>query len=254
VAGKTGTTDNYGDAWFVGYTPQLVTAVWVGYPDKLTPMLNEYHGRPVAGGTFPAQIWKSFMQAALKDIGAEPRSFPSPPYLSVTGRNVTYRNGRIELDNGECRDSSYVVYFTGHGPTKTANCRANEVEVPNVVGLKVDRARLRLQAQPLTPQLIYRPATAGEKVGVVVKQYPRRGTLSSYGKVTLVLAKPLHGTVPAIVGLRLAKAKQALQKQKLHVAVAFAAGKPGRVLSQRPAGGVAASAGMTVKITVGAAG
>ena len=35
AAGKTGTTDNYGDAWFVGYTPQLAVAVWVGYPDKL---------------------------------------------------------------------------------------------------------------------------------------------------------------------------------------------------------------------------
>ena len=53
VAGKTGTTEHYGDAWFVGYTPQLVTAVWVGYPDKLTPMMSEYHGGPVAGGTFP---------------------------------------------------------------------------------------------------------------------------------------------------------------------------------------------------------
>ena len=55
VAGKTGTTENYGDAWFVGYTPQLVTAVWVGYPKGLRPMLSEFHGRPVAGGTFPAR-------------------------------------------------------------------------------------------------------------------------------------------------------------------------------------------------------
>src|SRR4029079_2290758 len=40
VSGKTGTTENYGDAWFVGYTPQLVTAVWVGYPNTLHPMLT----------------------------------------------------------------------------------------------------------------------------------------------------------------------------------------------------------------------
>ena len=40
VAGKTGTTENYGDAWFVGYTPQLVPAVWVGYPNELVPMLT----------------------------------------------------------------------------------------------------------------------------------------------------------------------------------------------------------------------
>ena len=37
VAGKTGTTENFGDAWFVGFTPQIVTAVWVGYPNKLVP-------------------------------------------------------------------------------------------------------------------------------------------------------------------------------------------------------------------------
>ena len=62
VAGKTGTTENYGDAWFVGYTPQLVVAVWVGYPNTLVPMLTEFHGDPVAGGTYPALIWKSFME------------------------------------------------------------------------------------------------------------------------------------------------------------------------------------------------
>src|SRR5262249_5975292 len=65
VAGKTGTTENYGDAWFVGFTPQIVAAVWVGYPDKLVPMTTEFHGKPVAGGTFPALIWKTFMQKAL---------------------------------------------------------------------------------------------------------------------------------------------------------------------------------------------
>src|SRR5581483_4242809 len=65
VAGKTGTTSNYGDAWFVGYTPQLVTAVWVGYPTSEQPMLAEFHGQPVAGGTYPALIWKAFMEKAL---------------------------------------------------------------------------------------------------------------------------------------------------------------------------------------------
>ena len=68
VAGKTGTTENYGDAWFVGYTPQLVAAVWVGYPDKLVPMPTEFHGHPVAGGTFPALIWKAFMTKALDQL------------------------------------------------------------------------------------------------------------------------------------------------------------------------------------------
>ena len=254
VAGKTGTTEDYGDAWFVGYTPQLVVAVWVGYPDKLTPMRTEYHGRPVAGGTFPAQIWHTYMQAALEHIGAQPRGFTPPPYLSVTPRRVTYRDGRVELDNGRCHDTSYVVYFSGHGPTRTADCKLNEVDVPNVVGLGVERARARLSAQPLTPQLIYKPATAGERVGIVLKQFPKTGTLGSYGRVTLVLAKPLHGTVPRIVGLDEQQARSVLEQRKLRVRIATAPGKAGRVLAQKPAGGSAAAYGMTVTITVGAAG
>jgi membrane peptidoglycan carboxypeptidase len=254
VAGKTGTTENYGDAWFVGYTPQLVTAVWVGYPDKLRPMTSEYHGGPVAGGTFPALIWKSFMQSALKQIGARPRGFASPPYLSVDAHTVTYRNGRIMLDNGLCRDSNYVVYFSGHAPTQTANCKRNEVEVPNVVGFRVARARTRLVAQPLTPQVIYKPAVAGERVGVVLRQFPRAGTLGSYGRVTIVLAKPLHGTVPKVVGLDVGSARSKLRAVKLRATVAFGKGKPGRVVWQKPSGGVAAAPGMTVRIKVGAAG
>ena len=65
VAGKTGTTDDYGDAWFVGFTPELAVAVWVGYPDALRPMETEFHGEPVSGGTLPAEIWKAFMTNAL---------------------------------------------------------------------------------------------------------------------------------------------------------------------------------------------
>jgi penicillin-binding protein 1A len=61
AAGKTGTTENYGDAWFVGFNKELTVAVWVGYPDRLRPMLTEYHGNAVAGGTFPAEIWHDFM-------------------------------------------------------------------------------------------------------------------------------------------------------------------------------------------------
>ena len=66
VAGKTGTTEQYGDAWFVGFTPQLAVAVWVGYPDRLQPMLREFGGRPVAGGTYPAAIFKTFTKSAFE--------------------------------------------------------------------------------------------------------------------------------------------------------------------------------------------
>src|SRR5829696_2119198 len=65
VAGKTGTTENYGDAWFVGWTDKITVAVWVGFPDELRPMETEFNGQPVAGGTYPAAIWKSFVEQAL---------------------------------------------------------------------------------------------------------------------------------------------------------------------------------------------
>ena len=61
AAGKTGTTENYGDAWFVGFNKELTVAVWVGYPDKLKYMETEYGGQPVAGGTIPTDIWHDLM-------------------------------------------------------------------------------------------------------------------------------------------------------------------------------------------------
>ncbi len=65
AAGKTGTTENYGDAWFVGFTDKLTVAVWVGYPDKLVPMTTDFQGGPVEGGTLPALIWHDFMAPSL---------------------------------------------------------------------------------------------------------------------------------------------------------------------------------------------
>jgi len=59
--GKTGTTENHGDAWFCGGTDHLTACVWVGHAQNNTPMETEFAGEPVAGGTFPAQIWGSIM-------------------------------------------------------------------------------------------------------------------------------------------------------------------------------------------------
>ena len=64
AAGKTGTTDEHTDAWFCGYTPNLSTTVWMGYPQGQVPMEN-VHGIQVAGGTFPTIIWNLFMRSAI---------------------------------------------------------------------------------------------------------------------------------------------------------------------------------------------
>jgi penicillin-binding protein 1A len=66
AAGKTGTTSNYGDAWFVGWDSKYTVAVWVGFPNKLIPMTSDFNGGPVLGGTFPALIWHDFMTSALQ--------------------------------------------------------------------------------------------------------------------------------------------------------------------------------------------
>jgi penicillin-binding protein 1A len=91
AAGKTGTTENSGDAWFVGFTKRWTVAVWVGYPDKLKPMLTEFAGAPVEGGTYPALIWHDFMVAAnaiVDDRNAKERERkglpPKPPADQTT--------------------------------------------------------------------------------------------------------------------------------------------------------------------------
>jgi penicillin-binding protein 1A len=250
VAGKTGTTENYGDAWFVGYTPQLVAAVWVGYPNGLRPMLTEYHGDAVAGGTFPAQIWKTFMERALPYLNEPPQDFPSVSLPYSVPRNVVYRNGQLELDNGNCHNPKLLLYFSGERPARTADCKVNEVDVPRLVGQTLGQARARLAAQPLTPAYVYEPAKPGQKLGIVVRQYPARGTLSSYSKVTLVLPKALQGVVPKVVGLRLSRAEARLERYHLKWKVSGSPPPAAKVIAQSPRWQVAATRGLVVKLVV----
>ena len=71
AGGKTGTTEDNKNAWFVGYTPRLATAVWVGFPKANLPMGNLFNGGPVDGGTFPAQIWGRYMKLAKRSFCGE---------------------------------------------------------------------------------------------------------------------------------------------------------------------------------------
>jgi membrane peptidoglycan carboxypeptidase len=82
VAGKTGTTQDNIDGWFVGYTPQLATGVWVGH-NKNEPMTN-VHGRPVTGGSFPAAVFGDVMKAAHAGVPVKPLFTATPDQLDLT--------------------------------------------------------------------------------------------------------------------------------------------------------------------------
>jgi penicillin-binding protein 1A len=75
AAGKTGTNEEHADAWFAGYTPDLATITWVGFTRGEIPMEN-VHGIAVTGGSFPAEIWRLFMEPALE--GREATAFSEP--------------------------------------------------------------------------------------------------------------------------------------------------------------------------------
>ncbi len=87
VAGKTGTTEHSSDAWFVGYTPHLTTAVWMGYAASSKPMVNFRGLTSVQGGTIPAELWHNYMAAALT---SEPRLEGTFPLVySFGGQTLT---------------------------------------------------------------------------------------------------------------------------------------------------------------------
>ena len=81
AAGKTGTTDSFGDAWFDGFTPQLATTVWMGATTGEVPM-TDVGGIQVFGGTYPARIWQAFMSS---ELAGQP-ALPLPPAGPVCGR------------------------------------------------------------------------------------------------------------------------------------------------------------------------
>ncbi|MGV1047438.1 MAG: transglycosylase domain-containing protein [Solirubrobacterales bacterium] len=98
--GKTGTTENNGDAWFCGGISDEATAcVWVGYPDSTTPMTTLYQGGPVMGGTFPALIWASVMHA-WEEIRADRAA-------EKAARKAERKDGKSSGDEGE---EEYVPY------------------------------------------------------------------------------------------------------------------------------------------------
>jgi len=106
VAGKTGTTNDTRDAWFVGFTPQLTTGVWVGFDDNRSLGPEEYGGR-VAG-----PIWLDYMQSVLGD--SKPHEF-KPPDSGITTARIDPETGKLARDEG-----IEETFLTGTAPTTYA--------------------------------------------------------------------------------------------------------------------------------------
>jgi len=94
AAGKTGTTDDFRDAWFTGFTPNLCASVWVGFDQRKLLLDRDGHGITGAEGALP--LWIEFMKAATE--GEPPRDFPIPPGIRFV--TVDVRTG-VPADSGE---------------------------------------------------------------------------------------------------------------------------------------------------------
>ncbi|MDR7516267.1 MAG: PBP1A family penicillin-binding protein [Armatimonadota bacterium] len=116
LAGKTGTTDDYRNAWFIGYTPYLVTSVWVGNDDN-SPMVK------VVGATVPARIWRAFMQAAVGRY--PPDDWPEPP--GVVTVTVCGTSGLRATSS--CDDPRREAFIRGTEPTDYMTAQPSETRL-----------------------------------------------------------------------------------------------------------------------------
>jgi penicillin-binding protein 1A len=213
VAGKTGSAQDNTSAFFSGFTPQLSTSVWVGYRARRVPMRTHYNGGPVYGGTFPAEIFKTYMDAAL--AGQPAVGFPAappppnPPSLGVpdvvglsqgqaqavlarAGFQTSVRQipsaqprGRVVRQGpraGTRLRQGGTVYLAVSGGRNGGN-----VVVPGVVGLQVSVARALLSRAGLRSGLAY---TGSGQPGRVAAQSPGAGSRLPRGSyVTVVVSR-----------------------------------------------------------------
>jgi len=115
-AGKTGTTDDYRDAWFIGYTPQVITGIWAGY-DKPRP-----GGKGFTGGAVCAPIWERFMRSALTAQSVV--DFPKPD----TVVSVSIDPSTNSLATPDCSGKRDEYYVAGTQPTEY--CPKHSVKIP----------------------------------------------------------------------------------------------------------------------------
>jgi membrane peptidoglycan carboxypeptidase len=155
AAGKTGTTDDYRNAWFIGYTPRLSAAVWVGNDDN-TPMNR------VTGGMIPARIWAAFMRVATAND--PPDDWTPPEGVVVT----TVCAGTWQLATQDCPNPRREVFTRASAPTRyelpvaQAAAPGGPVEIPVNLVAPADGAYV-------TPPFVIRGSTqVGAMVSILI--------------------------------------------------------------------------------------
>jgi penicillin-binding protein 1A len=207
-AGKTGSQQDNVDAWFVGYVPQLSTSVWVGHARGLVPMLDDFYGSPVYGGTFPAQIWHDYMIKVVKGLPVQDFPLPPPPEYgnvpSVVGliqeeaeeilSEANFTPIAVEVRAAEPA-GTVVAQSPGAGARVVLGVRVEisvsngkgppRVFVPNVLGLTKQAAIHRLEQRGLLAEVVPVPVTDPGLEGIVLDQSPLGGKADEGSTVTI---------------------------------------------------------------------
>jgi membrane peptidoglycan carboxypeptidase len=253
AAGKTGTTQDHADAWFVGFTPSLATAVWVGYPQGQVPMVPPRTGSRVSGGTWPAAIWSGFMRAAL---AGEPHGrFPRPD-LRLVELALDLRRGCLPNRFTAAAEVASVVHLKASAPTWACREPRRPVAgvVPAVVGVPVAGGRVAGGGRAVAGAAAGggRRGRAGDGPGPVAG---RRGGPGGGAPVELTVAVDAQGAgglgltlVPEVLGQPEGTARHLLDQAALTAEVQAgcdpdatrAASGPGRVWRSGPAPGAQA--------------
>lgn len=253
-AGKTGTTEDHADAWFVGYTPDLTTAVWVGYPQGRISMGG------MCGGDLPATIWRDFMSQALKGV-------PSTAFAKGDEASAELPNGELSdtvsvevcdetgmLATPACPGSMYKEFKRGDEPTSfcTTHRSVQSPTVPNVVGMNKASARATItEAGYVVSES--EEESSEQSPGFVVSQTPSGGTPLEAGKnVTIVVAKGTdNAVVPNVVGLSESSARSKISNAGFTSSVSYTVGpNAGTVVSQSPGAGTDTQPGSVVLLVV----
>ncbi|MEC8999207.1 MAG: transglycosylase domain-containing protein [Actinomycetota bacterium] len=189
AAGKTGTTQNYADAVFAGYTPQVTAAVWVGFPEAQIPMIPPTTERKVYGGTWPAMIWKDVMEFAHLGLPAE--DFPGLPTdlpaAVVPAPSTPFTPGSPEPTIPAAGTAVDGGAGLGTEATPTA-LPQGMVATPEVVGLTLANARKLLGDADHGVWIaeVREIEASGTEPGTILRQDPDTGTAIAEGGTLVV--------------------------------------------------------------------